>query len=79
MQSYSATITCSIVVCLAPHGLLTSKCYKFYKNTYKMLFCETSNLFLSDLLFIGCDIAPQVMIICLHFIKHVSLSLKIYK
>ena len=34
MQSHSATITCFKVTTLQ-------------ENTYKMLFCETSNLFLS--------------------------------
>ena len=33
--------------------------------------------FSQDLLFIGCDIFPQVMVICLHPIKYVSLGLKI--
>ena len=39
-----------------------------------MLSCEISNHFSQDLLFIGCDIFPQVMIICLHLIKHIPLD-----
>ena len=39
-----------------------------------MLFCETSNPFSQDILFIGCDIFPQIMFFCLHLIKHVLLG-----
>ena len=39
-----------------------------------MLFYETQTQFSQDLLFIGCGIIPQVMVICLHLIKHVPLG-----
>ena len=72
MQSYSFTITCSIVTSLPPNGLLTPNEYKFYNKIFvKYYFAKLQTHFSQDILFIGCDIFPQVMIICLHFIKHV--------
>ena len=65
MQSYSATITCFIVTTYIPHGLFNSKLlHILQQNTYKMLFCELQTHFSQDLLFLGCDIFPQVMVIC---------------
>ena len=75
MQSYSATITFSIVVSLSPTSLLTPKGYKLYNKIHiKCYFVKLETHFSQDLLFIGCDIFPQVMIICLHLIKHVPLG-----
>ena len=77
MESYSATITCSIVSSLIPNGLLTPKDYAcFNKIHIKCFFVKVQNHFSQDLLFIGCDIFPQVMVICLHLITHVSLGIK---
>ena len=66
MQSYAATITCSIVVSLTPNGILITKGHKFYNKIHiKWYFVK---------LFTDCDISPQVMIICFHLIKHVPLG-----
>ena len=70
MESYSATITC-----LIPNGLLTPKDYKYIIHI-KCFLVKVQNHFSQDLLFIGCDIFSQVMVICLHLIKHVPLSFK---
>ena len=75
MQSYSATITCSIMASLTPTGLLSPKEYKFYNKIHiKCYFVQLQTHFSQDLLFIGCDIFPQVMIICMHLINHVPLG-----
>ena len=61
MQSYSATITCSIVVSLTVHDLLTPKGYTFYNEIHiKCYFVKLQTYFSQDLLLIGCDIFPQV-------------------
>ena len=39
-----------------------------------MLFCSTLNPFSQNILFIGCDNVPKIMVICLDLIKHVSLG-----
>ena len=77
MQFYSGTIICSIVASLASNGLLTPKGYKFYIKTHiKCYFVKLQTHFCQDLLFIGRDIFPQVMIICLQLIKHVPSGFK---
>ena len=74
MQSYAATITCSIVAALAPNCLLTPSGYKFLiKIHIKSYFVKLQTHFSQDLIFIGCDIFPQVMVICLNLIKHVPI------
>ena len=74
-SSYSITITCSIVASSTPKSLLTPKRYKFYRKIHtKYYFVKLQNHFTQDLLFIGCDIFPQVMVIRLHLIKHVPLD-----
>ena len=79
MQSYSATVTCSTVTTLVLHGLLTPKGGTFYNKIHtKCYFVKYQTHFFQDLLFIGCDIFPQVMIICLNLNKHVSLGYNIY-
>ena len=79
MQSYSATITYSIETILVAHGLLTPTGYAFYNKIYiKCYFVKFQTHFFQDLLFIAYDIFPQVMVVCLHFIKHVSLGFNIY-
>ena len=70
MESYSATVTC-----LIPNGLLTPKDYKYIIHI-KWFLVKVQNHFSQDLLFIGCDIFSQVMVICLHLIKHVPLGFK---
>ena len=75
MQSYSVTITGSIVASLNPNGLLTAKGYKcFNKIHIKCYFVELKTHFSQGLLFIGRDIFPQVMVIFLLLIKHVPLG-----
>ena len=67
MQSYSGIITCSIVASLVPNGFLTPNGLKFYNKIHiNCYFVKLQTLFSQDLLFIGCDIFPQVMVICLH-------------
>ena len=74
MQSYSATIACSIVASLTANSLLTPKGYKSYNKIHiKCYFVKLQTYFYQDLLLTGCDIFPQVMVICLHLIKHVPL------
>ena len=74
MQSYSVTITCSIVASLTPNGLLTLKRYKLYnKIQIKFYFVKLQTRFSQYLFFTGCHIFPQVLVICLHLIKHVPL------
>ena len=76
MRSYSATITCSIMASLTPNGLLYPKGYKFYKKIHMKCYLTKHQIHFSrDLLLIGCDIFPQVMVICLHLIKHVPLRI----
>ena len=60
MQSYSATITCCIVASLAPNGLLTPKGTNFIIKCIQN--AERQIHFSQDLLLIGCDIFPQVMV-----------------
>ena len=43
----------------------------------KCYFVKRQTHFSQNLLFIGCDIFPQVMVICLHLIKHVTLGFNI--
>ena len=65
MQSYSAIITCFMVTTFGPHGLLTPKGYSFYNKTdIKCYFVKLQAHFSQDLLLIGCDIFPQVIVIC---------------
>ena len=79
MQSPSAIINCFIMTTFAPHGLLTPKGFTFYNKIHiKFCFVKLQTHFSQDLLFIGCDIFPQVIVICLHLIKHVSLGFNIY-
>ena len=60
---------------LAPHGLLTPKGHKIYNETYiKRYFVKLQTQFPQDLLLFGCDIFNQVMVICLHLIKHIELG-----
>ena len=62
-----ATITCFRMASLAPHGLVTPKSFKFYNNIYiKCYFAKLQTHFFCDILFIGCDIFPQVMVVRLH-------------
>ena len=71
MQSYSATFTCSIVAPLAPDDLLTPNGYELFNKIHtKCYFVKLQTHFSQDLLFIGYDIFPQVMVICLNLIKH---------
>ena len=59
---------------LAPNGLLTPKGYKCYKKIHKeCYFVKLQTNFSQVLLFISCDVFPQVMVICLHLIKHVPI------
>ena len=75
MLSCSATITYSILASLALNGLLTLEGYTFYKKIHiKCYFVKLQIHFSQDLLFIDCDSSHQVMVICLHLIKHVSLG-----
>ena len=75
MQSCSATITRSIVTCVAPNGLLPLKGYKIYNKIHiKCYFVKLQTYFSQDLLFIDCEIFPYVMVICLYLIKHVPLG-----
>ena len=75
MRSHSATIICSIVTSLASNSLFTPRGYKFYdKIRTKCFFLWNLTHFSQDLLFIGSDIFSQVMVICLHLIKHVPLG-----
>ena len=75
MQSHSTTITCYILTTLA----LTPKGHTFYiKIHIKCYFVKLQTHSLEDLLFIGLDIFPQVIVICLHLIEHASLGFKIY-
>ena len=60
MQSYSATITCSIAASLAPNGLLTPKGKNFVIKCIQN--AELQTHFSQDLLLIDCDIFPQVMV-----------------
>ena len=70
MQSYSATITCYRMALLDHHSFLTPKGLKFYNKIYiKCYFAKLQTHFSIDALFVGCDIFPQVMVICLHLIK----------
>ena len=79
MQYYSATITCSIVASLVPNDLLTPKRYKSYNTIHiKSYFVKLQTHFSQDLLFIGCDIFLQVLVICLYLIKHVPLGFNIF-
>ena len=73
MQSYSATITCfRMPSSLDPHSLLTPKGFKFYNKIYiKCYFAKFQTDFSRDVLFVGCDIFPQVMVTCLHLIKNI--------
>ena len=65
MQSYSAIITCFIMTTFAPHGLLAPNGYTFYNKTHiECYFFRLQIHFSRDLIFIGCDIYPQVMAIC---------------
>ena len=60
---------------LAPNGLLTLKGYKSYNKIHiKGYFVKLQIHFSQDVFFIGCDIFLQVMVICLHLIKHVPLG-----
>ena len=77
MKSYSVTISFSKMASFIPHGLLTTKGFKFY-NGIHMLFCETSNPSFLGCTF-HCDVFPQVMVICLFLIKHVSFGFNIYQ
>ena len=78
MESYSVTMTCSIVVSFTANGFLTPVGYKFYnKIRIKCYFVKLQTYFSQDLFLIGCDIFPQVMIICLHLINHVPLCFNI--
>ena len=69
MQSYSVTITCSRMVSWShdPHGLLTPKGFKLQIH------------FSMDVLFIGCDIFPRVMVISLHLIKYTLIGFNTYQ
>ena len=78
MQSYSATITCTIVASFAPHGLITPKVYILWQNTYKCYFVELQTHFSQDLQFIGCDFSSSYRYL-FHLIKHVSLVFNIYQ
>ena len=79
MQSYSDNTPSSIVASLVPHDLLTPKGYKFYNKIHiKCYFVKIQTHFSQDLLFISCDIFPQVMVIFLHLIKHVALGFNIF-
>ena len=88
MQYYSATIlyTMKWPHCLLRH-LNSIRVQICKQNMYKMLFCinvefkrlNLQTYFSQDLLFIGCNIFPQVMVICLHLIKHVLLDFNIYQ
>ena len=72
MPSYSATIICSRMASLAPHGLLTPGGFNFYNKIHiKYFFAKLQTHFSQDVLFIGCEIFLQVMVICLYLIKHV--------
>ena len=69
MKSYSATITCSRMASLDPHSFLTPKGFKFYNKTHiKCYFGKPQTHFSRDVLFIGCDIFPQVMVILFAFL-----------
>ena len=72
MQSYSATITCSIVASLVRNGLLTSKVYKLY-NKIHIILCETYPFF-SRSTFHWLWQFPQVMAISLYLMKHAPLG-----
>ena len=75
MQFYSATLSCSIMTSLAPNNLSTPKGYKFYNKIHiKWHFVKLQRHFFQDLFLIGCNIFLQVMVICLHLIKHVPLG-----
>ena len=65
---------------LAHHGFLTLKGFKFYNKIHiKCYFAKTQTHFSQDLLFIGCEILPKLMAICLHLIKDFSLGFHIYQ
>ena len=69
----------TITVCYYYLHITPPKGYKFYNKIHvKCYFVKLQTHFSQDLFFIGCDIFPQVMVICLHLIKHVLLGLKIY-
>ena len=79
MQSYSATITCSIVTTVAPHDLLNPKGHTFYNKIHiKCYFEKLQTHFLQDLLLTGFHIFPQAMVICWHLIEYVLLVLLEY-
>ena len=71
---------------LAPHGLLTLERFKYFKK-YKMLFSMNVEFrglilqihFSQDVLFTGCNIFPQVIVIGLHLIRNISLGFNIYQ
>ena len=75
MQSYSSAITFPTVASLTPNGLLTPEGYKFDNKIYiNCYFVKFQTHFSKDLLLIGCDIFPQIVVICLHLIIHVILG-----
>ena len=79
MQSHSAITNFFIITTFTPHGLLTPTGFTFYNKIYiKSYFVKLQTHFSQEVLFISCDIFPQVMVICLHLIKHVSLGFNIY-
>ena len=60
---------------LAPHSLLTPRGHKVYNKIHiKCYFVKLQTHFSQDLLLFGCDIFPQVMVICLHLIEHIALG-----
>ena len=71
---------------LAPHGFLYEERFGFFKK-YKMLFyinvefrvLKLQTHFSQDVLFIGCNIFPQVIVIGLHLIKNISLGFHVYQ
>ena len=75
MQSYSATITYSIVASLTHNGLLTPKGYKFYNKIHKKYyFVKLRTHFSQDLLFIGCGIGSSSYDYLFTPFKHVPLG-----
>ena len=79
MQSYSATITCSIVTTVAPHDLLNPKGHTFYNKIHiKCYFEKLQTHFLQDLLLTGFHIFFFFLVICWHLIDYVLLVLLEY-
>ena len=74
MKIYSATITCFIVTTLAPHGLLTPKCYTFYNKTHiKHYFVKLQTQFFKIYLSLVVTFFLKLWL-SQHFIKNVSLG-----